>query len=195
MRTTAFIAILLSVSSALLADDAKKAGDHFVSIFDGKTLDGWKVENCEAGVQDGSLLLKAGNGWVRTEKQYGNFVLELEWKAVKAEKYDSGVYVRAVLPTGKQTWPGRNQINLRQDLMGSIKEMKDATPPRGDLVKPGEWNQFRVTVIDKTVTLEINGKLAWKIDRVKPATGYIGLQCEVPGGGQFLFRNVRISER
>ena len=195
MRTTILIAILLSATSTLLADDAKKADDHFISIFDGKTLDGWKVENCEAGVQDGALLLKAGNGWVRTEKQYGNFVLDLEWKAVKAEKYDSGLYIRSVLPTGKQSWPARNQINLRQDLMGCIKEMKDATPARTDLVKLGEWNQFRVTVIGTAATLEINGKLAWKIDGMKPATGYIGLQCEVPGGGQFLFRNVRISER
>ena len=47
MRTTALIAILLSVSSAFAAD-AKKADERFVNIFDGKTLDGWKAEFCEA---------------------------------------------------------------------------------------------------------------------------------------------------
>ena len=73
--------------------------------------------------------------------------------------------------------------------------MKDATPPAGNLFKATDWNQFRLTVIGKTATLEINGKEAWKIDRVKPATGYIGLQCEVPAGGQYLFRNIRISEK
>ena len=52
-----------------------------------------------------------------------------------------------------------------------------------------------MVVIGKTAELLINGKQAWKIDDFKPATGLIGLQCEVPGGGQFLVRNIRISER
>lgn len=47
----------------------------------------------------------------------------------------------------------------------------------------------------KTAALLINGKRAWKIDDLTPATGLIGLQCEVPGGGQFLIRDIRISER
>ncbi len=66
---------------------------------------------------------------------------------------------------------------------------------RTDLVKPGAWNHFRLVVVGKTAELLINGKQAWKINDLTPATGLIGLQCEVPGGGQFLFRNIRISER
>ena len=194
MRTAALAALLLLSPCLLVADDAKKADDHFVSIFDAKTLHGWKVANCEVEVQDGMIFLKAGNGWMWTEKQYGDFVLELDWKAAKANQYDSGVYIRAVATKPKQSWPAKNQINLRQDLMGNIKEIKE-TVPRLDLVKPGEWNHFRVTVVGTTATLEINDKLAWKIDQMKPPTGYIGLQCEVPGGGQFYFRNLRVSER
>jgi hypothetical protein len=175
-------------------EDAKKPADKFVSLFDGKTLNGWKVENCEAGVQDGCILLKAGNGWVRSEKTYGDFVLEVEWKPVNKEMWDSGVYIRAVPPPAGKPWPARNQLNLRKGLEGNIKEIKEAVG-HGELVKPGEWNVFRVTVVGKTASLEINGKPAWKIENLKPATGYIGLQCEVAGGGQFLFRSVRISER
>jgi hypothetical protein len=78
--------------------------------------------------------------------------------------------------------------------MGNIKEIKEAVA-RVDLVKQGEWNHFRLTVIGKTAALEINGKPAWKINSMKPPVGYIGLQCEVPGGGQFYFRDIRISVR
>lgn len=189
-----FFAAILLLPNMLFAEDDPKADEKFVSLFDGKTLDGWKVEKCEVEIQDGCIFLKGGNGWVRREKSYGDFVLELEWKALKKEKYDSGVYIRAVPPTGRATWPRRNQVNLRQDLMGNIQEFKGAVA-RPDLVKPGDWNKFRLVVVGKTAELLINGKEAWKIDNLTPATGLIGLQCEVPNGGQFLFRNIRISER
>lgn len=194
MRVFALAIAILFVPAVLSAADAKKPDAPFVSLFDGKTLDGWKVENCQVAVKDGRIFLEGGNGWMRTEKQYADFVLELQWKAVKEHQYDSGVYIRAVPPKAKQNWPGRNQVNLREDLMGNIKEIKEAVA-RTDLVKQGQWNSFRLTVIGTTAALEINDKPAWKIDGMKPATGFIGLQCEVPGGGQFYFRNIRISER
>ena len=194
MKMALFTLALFLFPNLLCSANNARAEDKFVSLFDGKSLDGWKVEKCEVEVQDGCIFLKGGNGWMHLEKQYGDFVLELEWKAVKPEHYDSGVYIRSVPPAGKAPWPDRNQVNLRQDLMGAVKEYKQAVP-RGDLVKAGEWNQFRVTAIGTTIELQINGKQAWKIDGVTPASGLIGLQCEVPGGGQFLFRNIRICEK
>jgi hypothetical protein len=182
------------IASFLFLPNIVMAEDKFVSLFDGKTLDGWKVYKCEAEVQDGCILLKGGNGWVHREKKYGDYVLELDWKALRKDHYDSGVYIRALAPAGRANWPKLNQVNLRQDLMGNIQENKKAVA-RPDLVKPGEWNQFRLIVVGSTAELLINGTQAWKIDDLKPTTGLIGLQCEVPGGGQFLFRNIRISER
>ena len=193
MKLTFLLVATLLLPSVLFAEDARKVDEKWVSLFDGKTLDGWRVEKCQAEVQDGCIFLKGGNGWVRHEKSYGDLVLEVEWKAVKKDKYDSGVFIRAV-PAGKAPWPGRNQINLRQDLLGNIQQYKGAVA-RTDLVKPGDWNHFQIVVVGKTAELLINGKQAWKINDVTPATGLIGLQCEVPGGGQFLFRNIRISER
>ena len=194
MCMIALVLATLLLPNLLLAQNAAKGEEKFVSLFDGKTLGGWKVENCQVEVQDGCIVLKGGNGWVRAEKTYGDFVLELDWKALKKQKYDSGVFIRAVPPSGKSPWPDRNQVNLRQDLMGNIAEYKGAVP-RTDLVKPGDWNHFRLVVVGKTAELLINGKQAWKIGNLHPATGLIGLQCEVPGGGQFLVRNVRISQR
>ena len=48
--------------------------------------------------------------------------------------------------------------------------------------------------IGSSVSLEINGKLAWKIDGLESDDGYIGLQAEVPGGGMFKFRNIKITK-
>jgi hypothetical protein len=201
MRLDLIAAVVLSATNLFLAAQPRgiagepgKDGEKFVDLFDGKSLSGWKVAGCEATVEDGMILLKSGNGWLYTDGTYKDFVLEVEWKPVKWDFYDSGVYIRAELPPQGKPWPARNQINLRKDLMGNIKEIKEAVA-RPDLVKPGEWNRFRVTVVGTTASLEINGKLAWKIEKLKPASGYIGLQCEVPAGGQFLFRSVRVSTR
>ena len=48
------------------------------SLFDGETLNGWTIENdCAAEVQNGMLLLKSGNGWLRSDLSYTDFVLKL----------------------------------------------------------------------------------------------------------------------
>src|SRR5215472_9236774 len=71
------------------------------SLFDGRSLAGWTVENgCEAGVEEGLLVLKAGNGWLRSDLVYQDFVLHVEWRALKSADYDSGIYIRT-LPGGK----------------------------------------------------------------------------------------------
>ena len=168
-------------------------GDGWVDLFNGKDLTGWDVLKCEVEVQkDGSLLLKSGNGLVQTKKQYANFVLDAEWKALKPDKWDSGIYFRYTeVPKGRP-WPPCYQTNIRKGMEGNVGRLKDARSK--GLTKPGEWNRFVLTVEGTKAALEINGKPAWKADGLKAPKGYISLQAEVPNGGQFLFRNVRIKE-
>ena len=75
---------------------------------------------------------------------------------------------------------------------GNVNELKSARSE--GLTRPGEWNRFKLTVVGSSAALEINGKAAWKADGIASSTGYVALQAEIPGGGQFLFRNVRIRE-
>ena len=177
----------LSVAVATAADDKS---DGFTSVFDGKTLDGWVVTGCKAGVEEGSLVIQEGLGFVRLDKQYGDFVLDLEWKNRKADKYDSGIYFRAGESRGKNPWPDKYQINLQNGQEGNV--VGSRTAKSTGLAKPGEWNRFKLTVVGTTAELEINGKPAWKMENVSPESGYIGIQCEVPNGGQYEFRNIKV---
>lgn len=163
----------------------------FKPLFDGKTLDGWTVLGCEAEVDDGAIFLKAGNGVVHTNQRYGDFILEYEWKAARESKYDSGVYFRCELPKGTRPWPNRYQANLLQGQEGNVGGIKGATSK--GLIKPGDWNHFRLSVIGTKIALQINGKPAWEADGIQQPEGYICLQAEVPGGGQFWFRKIRIA--
>jgi hypothetical protein len=162
------------------------------SLFDGKTLDGWTIENgAVVEIQDGQLLLKDGNGWLRSDHQYADFKIHVEWKALKAEKYDAGIYIRSSqegTPFPKPSY----QINLLQGKEGNISNLPGASST--GLIKSGDWNTFEITVVADTVALEINGKPAYKVGGLKAKTGYIGLQVEVPLGGQYLIRNMKVTE-
>lgn len=197
MRLTIAALALSLFAAPVAAEDKTEAPaadkDGWISLFDGKTLDGWTVTDCVATVDDGGvLLLKDGNGMVRTNAKYADFVLEWECQPVKEKEYDSGVFVRFDLPYPKgRNWPAKYQVNLKQGEEGNAKDLKAAST---GLFKPGEWNRFRLTVAGTKAELAINGKPAWKADGLRVKEGYIGLQAEIPAGGQYRFRNLRIAE-
>ncbi|MBC8356831.1 MAG: DUF1080 domain-containing protein [Planctomycetes bacterium] len=86
------LAILAVVASAATADEAK-------SLFDGKTLDGWTQNGGEAkyrvesGAIVGESVPNTPNSFLCTEKIYGDFVLEYEYKC--DARLNSGVQIRS----------------------------------------------------------------------------------------------------
>jgi hypothetical protein len=185
---------LVLAPQAVGADNTKapKAGQR-VALFDGKSLEEWEVLKCEAVVDQGEILLKAGNGLVQTRKKYSDFIIEYEWKALKDDDWDSGIYFRYDSVPENKPWPTRYQANLRKGDEGNVGGLKGATSQ--GLFKNGQWNSFKLTVRGTTAEMEINGKPAWKATGLEgPETGYISLQAEVPNGGQNRFRNIYITE-
>jgi len=188
LAIVALVGLVLALGSAA---PAAEATGKTTELFNGKDFTNWKVIGCEAVVEDGAILIQEGNGLVQTERTYGDFVLELEWKALKPDNWDSGIYFRyESVPQGRP-WPGQYQVNLRKGMEGDVGGL-DGAKSEG-LTRPGEWNQFKLSVSGTSAALEINGKPAWKADGLKVPQGYISLQAEVPGGGRFLFRSIRIT--
>ena len=162
-----------------------------IPLFDGKTLAGWQLTGCEIVVNDGTIAIENGNGLLRSNARYTDFVLELDWKALDPEMWDSGIYFRCGPPPEGRPWPKRYQVNLRKGMEGNVGGLDGATSQ--GLTKPGEWNHFKFTVIGTTAALEINGQAAWKADGLEDPCGFICIQAEVPGG-KFLFKNMHITE-
>ncbi len=161
-------------------------------LFNGKNLHGWKALKCEATVEDGKLVITGGDGLLRSESRYRNFVLELDYKPRKGEKYDSGIYFRAEEPEAGKPFPSRYQVNLKEgDELNLIRFPKARST---GLVKPGDWNHVKLTVLGDRAACEINGKEAWATDGIEAEEGYLGLQVEVPLGGQFEFKNIQVTE-
>jgi hypothetical protein len=186
-------AALVLAGVAVTVAPSAEAAEKRVCLFDGRTLAGWKVIACEATADNGELFIKEGNGLVQTERKYGDFVFEFEWKALKPEKWDSGIYFRYDTIPPNRPWPARYQANLRQGMEGNVGGLKGAESK--GLIKEREWNSFKLTVRGTGAEMEINGKPAWKADGLEgPKEGYIAVQAEVPGGGQHRFRNIYITE-
>lgn len=114
----------------------------------------WKVENGEL-VNDGKGL------YLTTDKDYGDFELWLEYKALP--EGDSGVYLRGIPQV--QIWDSTqgDPRGLGQDKgSGGLWNNSKGAPgkdPSKKMDKPlGEWNQFKIRMIGERVTVVFNGE-------------------------------------
>src|ERR1700759_3584341 len=95
---------ILTLTSLILASSL--ITQSWTPLFDGKTLNGWKrlAGTAEYTVEDGVIVgtnvPNSGNTFLVTEKEYGNFILELDIKIMDTTS-NSGVQVRSHFdPTG-----------------------------------------------------------------------------------------------
>jgi hypothetical protein len=188
-----FLAALLAgltLPQLTIAADAPK-DEKWESLFNGKDLTGWvPVHEVTFVVTNSNLRLVTGMGWLRSEKQYGDFVLEAEWRALEPN-YDSGLFFRAGLE-GKP-WPTDGwQVNLaRSALGGLVKGFKTIVPAETPPMPLNQWVKFRLEVRGRKITLDVDGERAWEFKELDVESGYIGIQAEDKA---FDFRNLRIQE-
>jgi hypothetical protein len=100
MKSSLLFRLACAVACTIASIAASRAADtDFVSLFDGKTLDGWEQHSgkAEYRVEDGVIVGKTvagtGNSFMCTKKKYGDFVFEFEFKV--ASSMNSGVQFRS----------------------------------------------------------------------------------------------------
>jgi hypothetical protein len=83
LRCAAGLLVVLAAVAPFQADEKKPADDGFVPMFNGKDLTGWVNVNCAPGtffVKDGMVITTGKpTGYLRTTKQYENFIADFEW--------------------------------------------------------------------------------------------------------------------
>ena len=181
----------------------------FKQMFNGKDLTGWKT-NGNWVVEEGNVVtLKprpGESGWQRyqdyltTDRKYGDFVLDLEFKFNKTG--NSGVFMRVgdlkdhvesgfevqILDTH-----GKKKFG-HHDCGGVIR----TSAPAKMVVKPaGQWNRYTITLQGQRLQVVLNEEKIQDLDlsqtvlKDRPATGYISFQDEAK---RIWYRNVRIKE-
>lgn len=94
-----FVKIFTAIAILAHSISTAEAAPKWIKLFDGKTMDGWVQRGGSAkySVEDknivGRTVLGTGNSFLCTEKDYGDFILELEFKV--DPKLNSGVQIRS----------------------------------------------------------------------------------------------------
>lgn len=184
--------ILIAGAPVIVAGDTEEG---FVSLFNGKTLDGWHLMNGAKFVaEDGVIKLNGGRGWLRSDKEYSDFVLKLELRFMKP-KQDGGVFLRAS-KEGKG-WPGRryevqSENSPRMAKIFGAKHKLNVELAQKALRPVGEWNEYEIKLVGPKIEVRLNGELVNTSDDLSKLTrGYIGLQGE---GGFHEYRNIRVKD-
>jgi hypothetical protein len=210
------ILILLPATPMLAQEDALLA---FRPLFNGKDLSGWVDVNTseETWRVEDEMIICTGNpiGVMRSDRQYENFIMEIEWKHMEAGG-NSGVFIwsEGTPFKGKRLTKAIEVQMLELDWAVQNKRTDDyvhgelfptmdltAIPdnPRGDRSKSiekrckgkGEWNKYVIVAVDGTVKLSVNGKFVNGLRASERKKGYICLEAE---GAEIHFRNIRILE-
>src|SRR5438270_5453799 len=180
-----------------------------INLFNGRDLSGWVNVNCAPdtwAVRDG-LIVTTGKprGFLRTERTYENYVLELEWKHL-VPKGNSGLFVHAdALPQVGAPYPYAVEVQVMDGDHGSMFGIRGMTVtpltrPRGknraqpeeDRANPaGQWNHYRLTAQDGALELAVNGKVVTRLKDCSHVKGYVCLEAE---GSEAHFRNLKLTE-
>lgn len=193
----------------VLATTTLVAGEP-VSLFDGKTLDGWTIQKGEESwwrVEDGEIVggsLKTRiphNTFITPPKRYVNFELTLEVKVEGSDSPNAGIQIRSErvpdhhemigyqADVGPGWWGKLYDESRRRRVVGDYVD-----PAVAKAVKPDDWNVYRIRCVGPRIQLFVNGVNTvdyTEEDERIPLEGLIALQTH--GGAPFQVRYRRIT--
>jgi hypothetical protein len=201
--------------SLVTAVHAADPAEGFTSIFDGKTLDGWKYYGNQGGeyfvTNETIVCPEASQGNLLTDKEYSDFVLRFEFKLWG--NGNNGVAVRVPPGATDLTYLGV-EVQLLDDSAPMHKDIKPwqhngsvygIIPSHDSQPKLGEWNTEELSCIGRHYKVVLNGKVIVdgdindvtdsKVIQAHPGMfrekGHIGFLGHV---SRFEFRNISIKD-
>jgi hypothetical protein len=162
----------------------------------------WQTVGPRKWVIDGNSFeadsVRANGSLLASPKEYRNFELSLEWKTVNTLTSQGGVFFH---------YPGRGElVDLAHKIQLSNDPGKGADQyssgslfgqdgPSENAVKPtGEWNTLEIRVVDKQVTVSINGKKVLETEADKETVPARGLICLDGFAGGITYRKILLSD-
>ena len=162
------LVIVLAVAGLLLSEVRASMQGAERSLFNGRTLDGWRgftSDTPPAGwsVVDGTLARTGPGGDIVTVDEFGDFDLRLQWKI--SEGGNSGIIFR-VVNVGAEVWESGPEMQILDNArhadgknpLTSAGANYGLQAPVRDVTRPvGEWNDARLVVAGAHVEHWMNG--------------------------------------
>jgi hypothetical protein len=181
----------------------------WVSLFNGKDLKGWKQLNGKAkyevvnGVIVGTAVPKEPNSFLATDKDYQDFILELEFQADSTmnfgiqfrsesradyNNYRVHGYQMEIDPSAR-AWSGGIYDEARRAWLYSL----EYNPSAGKAYKKAGWNHYRIECIGKEVRTFVNGVAAAHLVDTLDTKGFIALQVHQVYKPEDIGKQIRMS--
>lgn len=163
----ATLAVLLTVSMGFLAKKPK-----WVSLFDGKTLNGWKVGENAASfkVEDGAIVVNGPVGHLFYDGSVGNHDFknfEFKAKVMTMPGSNSGLYFHTKYQ--EKSWPSKGyevQVNNSHTDWKRTASLYDIKDVKETYVKDNEWYTETILVQGKRIITKINDQVV--VDYTEP---------------------------
>jgi hypothetical protein len=210
MKFKIFTTVLLTLVLAIMAFAGNSLNAGWENLIKGDNLEGWVVKNGEHkyeqkdGVITGTSVLGQSNGFLCTKRNYGNFILELEF--LSDDKMNSGIMIRALskpeynnsrvhgyqveIDPASRAWTGGIYDEARRGWLYDLRNNEAAR----NAFKHGEWNTLHIEAIGNHIRTWLNGVPCANLYDDMTAEGFIGLQVHSSKESDYKmqWRNIRI---
>jgi mono/diheme cytochrome c family protein len=222
-KLVSLLVLLAVVAAAVVYFLSKPATDSFVleegytSLYNGETLDGWRVIGGKAtfAAQGEDIVGRrgpGGNTFLRTEKTYGDFSLKMQMRW--DELGNSGVLFRShqrerredakgegesngraygyqfELDHSPRSWSGGVYDEARRGWLANLEN----NPQASSAIRLDDWNDIEIEARGATIKTWINGVPAADIIDGLDAQGFIALQVHQGKTGTIRWRHIRLRE-
>lgn len=199
--------VLLPLAFAVGSSAAHAQDDSFVSLFDGKSLDGWEGNLQYWKVRDGMIVGDSPgirhNEFLCTKASFDDFELHVTFRIVGDETKNSGVQFRSKrVPnntevSGYQADVGQRFWGCLYDESRRNKVLVQAPDDVAKIIKKDDWNTYVIRCVGPRITLTLNG--AKTVDYTEPddsvaRSGVIGLQIHSGKKLEAQFKDIRIKK-
>ncbi len=194
-----FISLIIALVASCLMVSAQEEG--FVSLFDGKSLDGWKINTAPESfaIEEGAIRANGDcshlfyEGKVNGGK-FKNF--ELRMDVMTRKNSNGGVFIHSVFQ--EKGWPSGYEIQVNntqkdpQKSGGLYNTVKNLEPFADDT-----WMKYVIIVSEGVVTVKVNDKelVNYKTESGKtkllPEGGTFAIQAH-DKGSTTLYKNIRV---
>ena len=170
------------------AEEPAVTSSDWISIFNGKDLDGWTIRGkAEWKVENGVMIGEGANGHIYAAPELTDLEVKGSFRiSDQGGGSNSGLYFRSNPPEDNpESYPRGYEAQICHDQDAYTGWLWKPGTPTGKatkmITKDDEWFTMRVKAVGSTINIWINDELVMTYEDDEYKKGYFAIQCHNPG--------------